>query len=312
MKLVVSRIHLLAICSIILGSSATTCAMSSLRKYVPFLSKTEHKETITKEYKLKPGSAITVKTSGTITVKSDWHLDKVMLTATKRAPKPELLTGVSFDESATFDSLSLIAQSKEPQATIDFDLIIPSASNITLSTEHGNITIGDMKGKICATTTSGNISIDQAYQTIIATTLKNGSIAIKHARGNVKASTIKGNISIDNAYSSILAQAENGSIDVRSASVPATSKIKLVTNVGLINLSLPADVNADLQANTKRGAVVSQHKITLKPKTTTLDSKAWRQMKERVDGILGTGEATISLSSNKGNIKILNAKTKTA
>ena len=301
--------QLLPILIIIASNSATTWSMSSIKNYVPFLSKKEELATINKEYIVKPGLMVTIKnTNGDITLKT-WNQDKITLTAVKRAATKELLDTIDMTDTITTQNLTITTVAKQPGTAIDYTLMIPAHVSVNITNQMGSTSItGQLKGTACLTTTVGNLHIEKAENTVICNVLKSGSTTIDLARSNVKSTSAKGPITVNNAYGSVLATAEYGNIDVKSVRVPATSKIKLATNVGLINLQLPSEVNADLQASTKRGAIVSQHMITLKPKTTTLDSKAWKQFKERVDGILGTGEATIVLNTNKGNIKILNDK----
>lgn len=304
------RIMLIFSTVLMLGATSFN-SLCSFSDYIPFLGKKETQENIMKDYNIHPECMINIKgLAGNVTIKT-WEQNKVSLQATKRAAKPEQLPNLGISDFITPHSLTINSTEKEvqPHTAIDYNLTVPSASSINVAVASGNITInGPIKGKISATTDNGNVEIEQANNTIIANATKTGSIKIKQAKAHIKTTTNKGNISITQSHNSIIATSEYGSIDVKAANVPATAKIKLTANVGVINVQLPKDINADLQACTKKGSIISQHAITLKPRTTTLDAKAWRQFKEQVDGILGSGEATIVLSTNKGNIKILDGK----
>lgn len=301
-------ISLVVACAVVPFYSRPLPSLQSIKNYVPFLSKKEATEAFNKEFPFESRGTITVKNSnGAITINA-WNQDKVSISATKRAPTAEQLSRIEIPITQTATTMTIPTACQEKDCKVDYTLLVPANVSVNVTTDDGAIAIIGVKGKITATTTNGDINAEHTNNTVVAHALTSGSIAIKQAKQYVKAETKKGNIVITNSYNSVLATAENGNIDVRTAAVPSTSKIRLVTNTGLINLLLPHDVDADLQASTKKGAVICQHAVTIKPKTTTLDSKAWRQFKAQVDGILGSGEATIVLSTNRGNIKILDEK----
>lgn len=249
--------------------------------------------------------------NGTIRVKTESPQNSVFLKATKQASKKELLQNVKIIESSDKDTINVrtVYTNNKVTGSVQYDLIVPADITINLATHDGDIKIKQINGAITAITEKGNVEIEHAGDTIMAKSTQKGNINIAHAKGNVQAETAKGNISIDGAQQSIIAHADYGKITVASNEVPSTSKIDLQTGSGIIELALPHEVNADLQARTKNGQITSNHYITLKPQTTQLNNKTWNRLKKEINGTLGTGEAQIMLTSNKGNIKLLETKT---
>ena len=292
--------------------NSTSLPKANFSQYIPFIAKKLEQETIQKEYPAKANNIITVKdTVGSIEIKT-WKEKKISLIATKKAPKPEMLASIAMEDKTNADGIVITTNGpKDTKIEMDYTLIVPADSHVNLVTQRGNIKVSGINGRICATTDKGNIEVAQASNTVIATANSNGSIIINQAKGNTKATTCKGNIIINDAHNSVIAFTDNGNIDIKNACVPATSKINCETKYGFITLKLPQEVNANLKASANKGTVTSQHPITLKQRTTKLDSAAWKQLKTQVDGILGSGEANIVLTTNKGNIKILESKTKT-
>ncbi len=283
------------------------------RDYIPFTAKKGETEIIQQEFMVKANPIITVKdTVGCIEVKT-WKQNKISLTATKMAPKAEMLSAIEMKVDTTADGITITTNSQKDSAvSMNYMLLIPAQSHVNLVTQTGDIKVAGVTGRICTTTDKGNIEIGQAHNTIIANANSFGSITIDQAKGNTKATCGRGNITINDAQSSVIAFTQSGNIDVKNSCVPATSKINLETKSGLIAVKLPSQVNANLKASAHKGVVTSQHLITLKQRTTKLDNASWKQLKAQVDGILGTGEANIVLTTNKGNIKILESRTKTA
>lgn len=152
----------------------------------------------------------------------------------------------------------------------------------------GNITINNTKGILVAKTDRGNIMVNKA-------------------QGNIHAVTQNGNITIDESTKSIIATTQKGGITTTCKNVQPLDTILLSTQSGNIKLGLPAVTNAELQARTGRGKLLSEHYITIKPQTVKLDRHMWARFKREVNGTLGSGEATIKLSATYGNINIVKA-----
>lgn len=306
------RTSLVPICIMILMSNATSLAVfESVTQYLPFMAKKEVQAVVSREYPVKPDVIVTIKNrTGNVHI-STWNQDKIAVHAIKKAPTEDMLEEVALKDVITSQSVSLTGcQPAEGKTSIDYTLSVPAYACLHLTLEQGSAIItGPCKGKITALTGKGDIEIEQAHNVMDLSNTSSGAIKVKHAKANIKAHATKGTISIMGSHRSVIADSDYGNIEVHATEVPPTCKLKLATNHGLINLQLPRDVNADLQACTKRGTISSQHAITLKPRTTTLDQKAWKQFKEQVDGIIGSGEAIITLSTNKGNIKIMSNKT---
>jgi len=299
--------HQTRICALLIAFGGTQILEASIRDYIPFAAKKEERETMQKEYALKPHSMVSIKNiTGNISIKTAKQ-NKAVLVATKRAKTSEQLQEVSLQEKLTQDGLYLSSQQADGAlGTIDIELTIPETVQITASTDVGSIAIsGTAKGKLSLTAANGDITVQQAENTLLAHTTQQGSITIDTALGNVMLTTDRGNITIEKSYASVIAQSQtSGSIRLNAQAVPATGKLQLNAQVGSIQLGLSPEANATLHGSTKRGMVTCQLPITLKPRTTTLDRKAWKQFKEQCEGTLGSGEATIMLCTNKGNVRI--------
>jgi hypothetical protein len=74
-------------------------------------------------------------------------------------------------------------------------------------------------------------------------------------------------------------------------------------------LALPDATNATVMGRASRGTIKSDHYITLRPIETKLNNFAWKRFKQEVYGTLGTGEAEIQVTTQRGNIVITDSKT---
>lgn len=232
---------------------------------------------------------------------------------TSRARKKENLelVTIAIDESKR-NHLSITTQcneKKKNRVSVDFEIIVPASLNLELAiTGNGDMTIKNVLGKIHATA-HGNISITNTKNLVVAQTDKKGSISIINSSGPVNTQSYSGNIIGENIAHNFSAHTAKGNIILACKKIPFTGWLDAKTSSGNIILALPADTNAHIHGHTIHGTFMSDHPILLKPYTTSLNKEAWKIFKQKVDGTLGSGDATIALASTSGNIKIIETKT---
>jgi DUF4097 and DUF4098 domain-containing protein YvlB len=282
---------------------------SPLQKVYAFFGANVYQQAINAEYELEnPGILTLENVQGNITIAAESNQKKVLVSAVKKAHAEKTLPHIRIKGSLTqtnnTNHLTLRTEfDKDAYGEIDYSLVIPKGVTLQLTTDQGNITIGHAHGPISATTNSGSITITKAGSTVKAQT-EQGSITISEAAGNVTANTINGNITIEGSKKSVVAQTEKGEIIMHCAQLPATGRIQLSTHAGNVKLTLPENVNAAIFGQTEKGTLVSDAFIDIKPRTTKLDKKAWKQFQKEVEGTLGSGEAEIKVTTAHGNIKI--------
>ncbi|BDC34706.1 hypothetical protein Noda2021_06640 [Candidatus Dependentiae bacterium Noda2021] len=265
-------------------------------------------DSTTQEYTVSKQSKIIIQNDhGSINIKTEWNQNKVFLKATKAASTQEKLAHIQIKAQLTNDSILIqpVCSKQEGDWRVDMELIVPTALALHVTTEQGDIKAKSLHSEAYLTTTLGDIEVDKAHQKLVAHSKEKGKILINHAENTVKATTYYGDITIADAQRSVLAQSHSGKIELYCNQVPSTSIIDLNTTHGNIITHLPKDTNARINAHTKKGTFLCKHFITLNPFTTKLDVNAWKQFKKGADGVLGSGEAQITLNSINSNIKVL-------
>jgi len=290
-------------------------SFETVKNYFSFGKKEVAK--IEKEYFLPHDGSIDLKNmDGSVEVCVENGRKTVLVQAEKKARKEEQLQNIRVASRQDGHALSIRTSYIDPdtKGNVDYKLTLPASADITLSLSNSNgpIKVENIHGKLNAKTVRGPITVKQAHNTIVSNVMKSGDIIIEEPNNHVKGSTRRGRIKIIDSKQSVIAHTQNGNIELRAQAVPPRSKIKLVNNYGRINLSLPHEVNSDLLASTKLGTVTCQHDVTLKPRTTTLDSTAWKEFKRSVDGTIGKGQSQIVVHSEQSSIQITKAKPVTA
>ncbi len=271
-----------------------------------------YEETVYEKINPKSASLLTVKNEcGNVNVSVDSHESLVSLKVTKKSPEPDRLPQLCYKHAITGQELLIEHAGEElkEHESVDFEIIAPQKLTQSLKTTRGNISTKDMATPTCLSTTHGSIEVCNAHNRVDAISQEKGAITFTCPHALVKAQTNTGNITIYDSYHSVIASTTNGAIKLYAKEVPSTSIINLSSVSGTIATYLPPEVNADVQAFTKQGTVTSDHFITLKQKTTQLNRNTWKQLQKEVEGTLGSGEARISLSSVKSDIKMMELKT---
>lgn len=305
-------IKYLIICiSTIIYTQSTIADFSIKKIYNSVVPHKKQQEVIFEEYEPKNTSICSIKNKrGNILVKTTPTQQNISVKAIKKADEPEELIKLTFEQKN--NGQECIVESnyddRKIDGSIDFEIIVPQKMGLNIQANQGNVVIKDAHSPIRAITQKGQIDIINAHNAVDAKTTQKGSIVFRKPNSRINAQTNSGDITIFDAQDSVIANTNHGTIEMFSRKVPSTSTIKLSSVTGSIKLHLPSDVNADIQANTQRGTVISEHFITLKPCTTQLNKNAWKRFQKQIDGILGTGEAQIKLSSVRSDIKLLEMK----
>ena len=305
----VTKIIIVCTGSLLLTTGITSPGASTQRLRKFFSKNAEMPQlTMTQEYPVGKTGGITVTNPyGSITIKKEWAQEKIALsTITQNGATQELpLTRIDEQQLANGDlKLTVACANADKKTVVNVELIVPEKRDLKLDTTVGAITIENIQAGISATTTQGPIQLTAVRGTVVAKTVKSGSITIDKARGNIKATTDKGAINLYNTTESVVASTGKGSVNVTCQKLPSTGKLNVHTISGKISVKLPHEINADLMAKTKYGAVTCDHFVTIKPFTTQWNKNAWRHLKHEICGTLGTGEALISIQNDRGNIKI--------
>ena len=237
------------------------------------LSKRKTKNEITKINVIEKPEITITNIKGNITI-STWRQSKVLIETTKNANEADLtnlIVSTNIDAKKSHIHIISKSENEKQKGEIDFNIIIPENSSlITAKTEKGTINIKEVNGKIEAITGVGNINIQNSQKTIFAKTKKRGTIKVSLKELNKK------------------------------------DKCTLETNSGTIIISLPEDIQANINAKTEKGTIRSEQEITISPIKMKLNHKSFEEFVKNINGTIGSGGANITIASQNGSIKITN------
>ncbi|MBW2245237.1 MAG: hypothetical protein JRH01_24980 [Deltaproteobacteria bacterium] len=146
---------------------------------------------------------------------------------------------------------------------------------------NGDLDVSCSDGGIRATWVSGNV---EARST-------NGGIQLEHVGGHAVAKTLSGDIEVSEAAGPVEARTEDGQLAVSFVGAPAGS---LVAEKGNIDVQLPTDTDADLDAAVTRGKVEIAEGLAANLELT----------ENRAEGALGKGGPRLLIRSSRGWIRV--------
>lgn len=146
-------------------------------------------------------------------------------------------------------------------------------------------------------------------------TTTKGNITIKAHNGALDLTTQWGNITITQGTNTVLAKTVQGNIKLQRNKMKPGHALNLQADHGNITLSVPQELEADLEAHTDHGKINSELFISLHQRTIQLNEQTFKAMKHHVHGWIGQPQdtdnpVTILLTTQYGFINILPYKKK--
>lgn len=147
---------------------------------------------------------------------------------------------------------------QKPEVSIDYVLNVPKKTDLDIKTVNGNIEVQAI---------DGNINLKST----------NGQIEAQDLRGSIEAKTV------------------NGAIEIDVLELSPTESISFGTVNGSIDLRLPAEIKATVDASCVNGGIETDFPLTISGKFVG----------KKVQGEINGGGASISLKTVNGSIQLL-------
>lgn len=111
---------------------------------------------------------------------------------------------------------------------------------------------------------AGHVTIQVPVQTsLVLRSVNGGAITVENISGSVDANHTNGGISITNVSGSVLANTTNGKVTVSLNKVSPDKAMSFTSFNGVVDVTLPADVKANVMMKTNNGEIWSDFDIKL-------------------------------------------------
>ncbi len=228
--------------------------MAGLLAIAPFTAHAKIERVVEKSFNVQPGGLLKVDTQGgdiRVQTSADSTVKVVArekIRASSEAEADELLKKLTLTIDQTADGVSAYAKYENqlpgfhwgswPPVQVDFIVTVPVNYNVQLKTSGGDVTVGNLNGKVFARTSGGNVVLGKISGEVDGGTsggdvrLEQGSAAVKlgtsggdihvgHAVGPTELGTSGGNIEIKSVENTLHASTSGGDV---SAGIAGTFK----------------------------------------------------------------------------------------
>ena len=179
------------------------------------------------------------------------------------------------------------------EASVTMTVLIPRNLRLKVATGNGALNVDGAGSEVQASTGNGRVHIGETQGSVRVST-GNGEVEVRNAKASVHVSTGNGNVDVATVEGPVEVSSGNGNIDVRMSALRAKEDMEFHTGSGDVRLTLPANYNGELDAQTGNGSIRSD-----------FDLKVKGQLSPRhVRATIGEGGPMLRMSTGNGQFEI--------
>ncbi len=145
-------------------------------------------------------------------------------------------------------------------------------------------------------------------------TVNGGNITVENVNGELDVQNVNGGVKLTNVSGAVLAHALNGNVVVSLSQVRSDKPMSFTSLNGNIDVTLPADLKAQVKLKNQNGETYSDFDITLQPSRSVVESSKTGQGRYRIQvdrtmtGTINGGGPEFQFQTMNGNIYIRKRK----
>ncbi len=221
---------------------------------------------VEKTFTVQPGGLLKVETQGgdvrvltasdsTVTVTA-----KQKIRANSEAEADELLRKLTLTIEQTADGVAASSKYEKqpsgvhwgswPPVQVDITVTVPTNYNVELRTSGGDITVGNLSGKVFARTSGGDVVLGKISADVDAGT-SGGNVRLEEGLAGVKLGTSGGDVRVGRAVGATDLNTSGGNIDIKSVE----NTLRASTSGGDVSAGLLGAFKGDCKLSTSGGRV---------------------------------------------------------
>lgn len=179
----------------------------------------------------------------------------------------------------------------------EIEVQMPKNADLQLQTSNGAIEVSSLNGNIRLHTSNGAITAESLKGKLLAHT-SNGGISVEGVDGDCDLGTSNGRIQASGRFDSLDVHSSNGGVVARArAGSTVASRWNIGTSNAGVDLEVPTDLKADLDAGTSNGGVKVDLPVTLQG----------YEGQSHLHGTLNGGGQEVSVHTSNGGIRVTGA-----
>jgi hypothetical protein len=270
-------------------------------------------------YPLKPGGRLTVENfNGSVEI-TGWDKDTVEVDGRQYASTLEIRDAIKIDIAVSEGLVQIrTIRPTDRFGNMGVKYIIRAPRRVSLDrivSTNGAIKADEIEGTIRLRTTNGSIRTSRVHGDVDVSTT-NGGVDIEDLDGPASIRTTNGRVTAEGIHGSLQASTSNGSIHARLVKPEPHRPVKLQTTNGGIDLTMDSLVDNEVRASTSNGGITVKLPATVDARIHAHTSHSAIHTdfdvrrddagsKNHLDGVIGSGGATVELTSSNGTIRLL-------
>jgi hypothetical protein len=177
--------------------------------------------------------------------------------------------------------------------TLNVTIRVPAGVRLAVHSGNGDIAVTGAHAELIARSGNGRVRVTGTAGEVDAAS-GNGEVTVESVRGPVRANSGNGDVRVTTVQGPVSATSGNGDLLVRMTELRAASDMEFTTGNGRIEVTVPAEFNADIDASTGNGGIRTDFPIQV----------SGRISKTRLRGTIGQGGRRLRLVTGNGEIEI--------
>jgi Toastrack DUF4097 len=199
----------------------------------------------------------------------------------------------SCDEEGMNNGRNWRSRNSRERARVNITVSLPRGVRLRANTGNGTLTLNAAVAEATVGSGNGRVRVGGVTGRVQASS-GNGEVSVDNVGGPVRASSGNGDVSVTAVNGPINASSGNGDIIVAMDRLSGDDDLEFSSGNGRIEVTVPADFSAEVEATSGNGHVVTDFPITVHGRITP----------SRLRGTIGKGGRRLHMSTGNGSMEI--------
>lgn len=177
--------------------------------------------------------------------------------------------------------------------TLAVTIRVPAGIRLSVVSGNGDVSVTGAQAELVARSGNGRVRVSGTAGEVEAAS-GNGEVTVENVRGPVQANSGNGDVRVTTAQGPVSARSGNGDLLIRMTELRIADDMEFTTGNGRIEVTVPAEFNAEIDANTGNGGIRTDFPIQV----------SGRISKTRMRGTIGQGGRRLRLVTGNGEIEL--------
>lgn len=179
------------------------------------------------------------------------------------------------------------------RARVNITVSIPRGAHARVTSGNGEVSFTAAAATARVSSGNGRVRVSRVQRDVQASS-GNGAVTVENVGGPVRASTGNGDVSVTAVSGPVNASSGNGDIQVSMDRLTGDDDLEFSSGNGTIELTVPSDFSADVEASTGNGRIVTDFPIQI----------IGRISPTRLRGKIGDGGRRLRMTTGNGAMEI--------